>query len=64
MRARVAHVIGNLIWAVNDTGWTYQLKVTSDVRNEWHGYLSFQTIRLLVRSGNCQSSGRQVEIAE
>lgn len=37
-RAKMAGLIGNLMWTVDDTGWIYELQVTNQVQNEWHGY--------------------------
>lgn len=37
-RARRAHLIGNLIWTVDDNGWVYELELTNSGQNEHHGY--------------------------
>lgn len=37
-RAKMAGLVGNLMWTVDDTGWIYELQITNQEQNEWHGY--------------------------
>jgi hypothetical protein len=37
-RARRAGLVGNLIWAIDDNGWVYELQLTNSGRSQYHGY--------------------------